>query len=368
MLASFPCDLNLSSMPVDVHPTGEPTKKVRHSSQKGPCRPPRAGFLPWRAWAPARARAVARLGSAGGVLLAALPGLGACRQTAPAPELHLEVCVRPDGTATPTWTDGIAVAIGRERAEALARERLPLSSEAAAWLDVLRTALPLVESRAVELASFFDLEPFDATVAAGNRGSSDGFGWVPTFVGINVQAFHDAYGAPDGGAVDRMTRIVAHEYLHLLTYAFYPDHRERRDTPLNRALWTMFFEGIGDYVSVSARWLPDADGAESPTARATLQRLEPILVERLEAFVDASEEEERALRRGIAMGKFDEKWGSLPVALWLHAEAVTRGERALLEETIRLGPASVLPLALRHAAPELRPRLEALAAVVAARD
>ena len=71
----------------------------------------------------------------------------------------------------------------------------------------------------------------------------------------------------------------------------------------------MFFEGIGDYVSVSARWYPDEQGRPSAVAAEALGRLEPILVERLEALVDATPEQESELRRQIAMGKFDQKWG-----------------------------------------------------------
>lgn len=285
-----------------------------------------------------------------------------CQQ--PNPTFELEVGVRENGMATPTWTDGIAVAIGREAAEAFEQERHPLTPEASAWLRVLRDALPGAEARAPGLASLFGRDAFDVTVAAGNRGSSDAFGWVPTHIGINLDAFDEAYGPPGDDAVDRMTRIVAHEYVHLLTYDFYPEHLERRDTPLNRALWTIFFEGIGDYISVSQRWLPDDDGGYSPVAAQTLQRLEPIFIERLEAFVRASPEEEHELRRGIAMGTFNEKWGSLSLALWLHSEAKVRGERETLEEMIRLGPDGVLPLALRHIGPGLRLRLEALVETV----
>jgi len=303
----------------------------------------------------------------GGLLAARAPDEGARqREDAEAvprrvPDLRLELCVREDGTATPTWTEGIAVAIGREAAQACEGEQLPVTSEADAWLEVLEAALPRVAAQASELAAPFGIEPFDAVVAAGNRCSSDGFGWVPDHIGINLEAFHRSYGAPGEGAVERMRRIVAHEYVHLLTYACYPDHHEHRDTPWNRALWTMFFEGIGDYFSVSARWLPDERGDPSPVAAETLRRLEPILVERLEAFVDATPEVEEELRRGISMGRFDEKWGSLPVALWLHAEARARGEAETLAWMVRVGPDGVLPLALRHAAPEHRPRLRALA-------
>jgi hypothetical protein len=257
-------------------------------------------------------------------------------------------------------TDGIAVAIGRSAADSFAAEAVPLTSDAQAWLDVLRSALPAIADRAAELAVPFGIPAFDATIVAGNRGFSDGFAWVPTHIGINVQEFADVYGPPNEEAQARMTRIVAHEYLHLLTYAYYPNHPELRDTPFARALWTMFHEGIGDYVSVSSRWLPEEDGTYSEMTARTLERLEPIFVERPEALATATPATEGQLRSGIAMGKFDEKWGSLPIALWLHTEAALCGEPNVLDAIMRLGPTAVLPLARHYVAPELRARLDDL--------
>ena len=276
------------------------------------------------------------------------------------PRISLENSVREDGTANRRWTAGIAVSIGARAAGDLARRELPLTRDAEAWLGVLTGAVPLVEVRGGELAALLGVAPLDARVVAGNRGSSDGFGWVPDHIGINVQALADTYGPPDREATDRAVRIVAHEYIHLLTYAFFPDHRERRRTPLDRALCTLFFEGLGDYVSVSRRWLPDAEGTASPAAADALRRLEPILVERLEQFVDADDEREKALRAGISMGRFDEKWGSLPVALWLHSEVKRCGEAATLRTILHLERDGVLLLAERHAAPALQPRIRAL--------
>ena len=273
------------------------------------------------------------------------------------PSISLEVSVRDDGTATPLWTEGIAVAIGEEAANDFARQNLPLTTEAKAWLAVLSEGLPLIEDRSHHVGHLFDVPPLDAVIVVGNRGSSDGFGWVPDKIGINVQAFVDTYGPPAEGATDRMVRIAAHEYLHLVTYAFYEDHIERRQTPIDRALWTMFFEGIGDYVSVSKRWWPDEYGNYSAVSADTLNSLEPIFVERLELLLGAEDAQERELRRGLAMGKFDEKWGSLPVALWLHSEVKQCGEAATLRTVMRMERSAVLPLALRHISPELRPRV-----------
>jgi hypothetical protein len=88
--------------------------------------------------------------------------------------------------------------------------------------------------------------------------------------------------------------------------------------------------------------------------------LEPIFVNRLESLADANEMQEDELRAGISMGKFDKKWGSLPVALWLHSEVKRCGEQKTMQSVFRLERSSVLALAERHIQPELLPRVKAL--------
>jgi hypothetical protein len=273
------------------------------------------------------------------------------------PSITLENGVREDATASSAWTQGIAVAIGETAAYELALEQIPLSPAATAWLQVLANALSKIESRAGELARLFDVQPINAVIVAGNRGSSDGFGWEPDHIGINLQAFADTYGLPGDAATDRMVRIVSHEYLHLLSYSFYPGHRQLRDTPIDRALWTIFFEGIGDYVSLSSRWMPADNGAYADIAAERLGVLEPILFERLEKLVTADETREAELRSGISMGRFEEKWGSLPFALWLHREVRLCGEPGTLQAALRLERDGVLLMASRHAGSEYRQRI-----------
>jgi len=276
------------------------------------------------------------------------------------PKLTLELSVREDGTASARWAEGIAIAIGAERAASLVESSIPLTAAARGWYDVLAASMPQVEQRAGLVARLFGLTAHPAVILVGNRGSSDGFGWVPDKIGINVEAFAESYGPPDEAAVDRMVRIVAHEYLHLLTYAHYTNHRELRETPLDRALWTVFFEGIGDYVSVSDRWLPDERGRYSPVTAETLARLEPVFAERLEKLIGADRSAERDLRANISMGKFDQKWGSLPFALWLHSETARCGEAPTLRRVLELERDAVIPLALRYADPALHDRLRAI--------
>ena len=302
---------------------------------------------------------------AGLYMMTALLALPSFAQTSAAetggiPDFELVLSVREDGTATRQWAAGIAIAIGAAAANETIEQRIPLSPNAAAWLDVIEKAIPHAAARGAELAEMLDIPAIDATVVVGNRASSDGFGWVPSYIGINVEAFVRTYGPPSEGALDRATRIMAHEYLHLLTYASYPNHLELRATPLDRALWTIFFEGIGDYVSVSGRWHPDAQGNYSQVTAETLQRLEPIFVDRLERLLTADDSLERELRAGISMGKFDEKWGSLPFALWLHSEVMQKDDQNTLRAVFNSERDSVLALAEKHIDPALRPRITAL--------
>ena len=71
------------------------------------------------------------------------------------------------------------------------------TAEQRAWMQVIQDSLPDLEQRAIYLASLFPIKPFAATIVAGNRGSSDGFGWVPNYIGINLEEFHKTYGPPD---------------------------------------------------------------------------------------------------------------------------------------------------------------------------
>ncbi len=133
------------------------------------------------------------------------------------------------------------------------------------------------------------------------------------------------------------------------------EHRVPRDTPLERALWTCFHEGLGNYRSLSEKWRTP-EGALTDHARAALARLEPIFVEKMAALTLASNAaQEEQLLAGIDRGRFDQKWGAVTVALWLADEA--RGDDRNLKAWVNAGPAGVLTLARRHLSPDRAPKL-----------
>src|SRR5262245_31468703 len=76
-------------------------------------------------------------------------------------------------------------------------------------------------------------------------------------------------------------------------------HPQPVSTPLERALWAMAREGLGNLRSLSETWVGPG-GELTPLARETLAELEPILVERLEKLARATDEEERELTAGLS--------------------------------------------------------------------
>ncbi len=76
--------------------------------------------------------------------------------------------------------------------------------------------------------------------------------------------------------------------------------------------------------------------------------LEPRLAARLAALACATREHEVALTADLSSGRFDLKWGALPVALWLERE--TRTSPDALRRFVQAGPEGVVALATRHLA------------------
>lgn len=126
------------------------------------------------------------------------------------------------------------------------------------------------------------------------------------------------------------------------------------DTPFEAALWACLTEGVGNYRSLSRKWVTKS-GELTPHAETVLARLQPVFVERLAALRHADDAEAPALLRGLSMGPFQEKWGALTVALWLAQEA--KGNDANLQKWVAAGPAGVLRLAEKYLPEELQTRI-----------
>ena len=283
-------------------------------------------------------------------LVIAIPFSVAC--TAP-PPLELRLGFTEDGSASPEWRAAVEAHTGFEPTW----ELRPLSDAEAAWLDMVRARLHAREERIDDLCAPFEgvRPPRTLALVVGNQNGEDGFGLGEDVIYFDLSALVRSYGAANESVnAARLDRFFDHETTHVLHWRWARLHPQPIRTPLDRALWAMAREGLGNLRSLSETWVGPR-GELTPLARETLAELEPILVERLERLAQATAEEESALHAGLSWGPFRRKWGALPVALWLAEES--RGDDQALRAFVAAGSAGVLDLAQRHLAPDLAQRL-----------
>ena len=276
--------------------------------------------------------------------------LAAC---ASAPRLELRAGFEAGGAATPEWRAAVEEHSGTRPAW----EPHAITAQEDAWLERMRSRLPAWEARVQELCVPFEglRPPRRVVIVAGNQHGEDAFGLGKPVIYFDLSALARIYGSADEPPnPERLDRFFDHEITHVLHWRWERAHPQPVDTPLERALWAMAREGLGNLRSLSETWV-GPDGEPTPPAREALAKLEPILVERLDGLARASETEEPSLVAGLSRGPFGEKWGALPVALWLAQES--RGDDRRLRPWVAAGSSGVLALARIHLPPELAARL-----------
>ncbi|MDG6347573.1 hypothetical protein QAA18_02260 [Luteimonas sp. 8-5] len=234
------------------------------------------------------------------------------------------------------------------------------------WVETIRSRADRWRVEAEHLAAMYPpLEAPPARIVLASRGGEDAFVIDPNTIGFDVGRLQALYGGSSNEAqrAERMDRFFRHEYTHLLQKAWFARHPIPLDRPIDRALAEILTEGMGNYYSLSSRWR-SVDGNRSPVAEATLRELEPRFVARLAALACASPAQAEALTADLSMGRFDAKWGALPMALWIESGPgdVAVVMRGLLEG----GPEGIWAFAGAHLAPALVPALEEARAAVSA--
>lgn len=277
----------------------------------------------------------------------------------PTTSLELWVEVGGDGALGTLWQEMLAKRISPgDVAEAVAQRR-PITEGQRAWVDAIRSRLRYWTDRIPALTAPFEpvTLPESLRIVLGNRGGDDAFTHDPTTIGFDLSRLADEYGnASSAENLGRIDRLFEHEYTHLLHKAWAPAHPQPGETPFELALVEMWTEGLGNYRSMSERWRATAGNYSRP-ARNALDDLTPVLVERLTALACATPEQARPLTADLARGPFEKKWGALPVALWLDAEASTSPES--LRRFVQEGVAGLTALAARRLPPPLAARFEA---------
>jgi hypothetical protein len=299
---------------------------------------------------------------------AAAPAIAA-RERLATIELGLDVAGYPTGR----WIDAIRDRVDDATLASIKTTSLPLSLRDRAWLVALRRIAPRWSSKLPDLdVPFRGLAspPQRVIVLLGNQGGDDGFTSDPDTVALDLTALQQVYGDPAAHASDgAVKRLLSHEYTHLLIHPWLDrcgwTEAWAARTPFLHALRTLYNEGVAGLRSIEDPHWVSSDGILTPFARSTLDILQPRMVKRLTALANNPPPDvARSLLRNISQGNLTDKWGSVPIALWL-AKA-SRFDAGRLHYYLRRKPDAILDLAVEGADRVYRSAFEQLRAAATA--
>jgi hypothetical protein len=271
--------------------------------------------------------------------------------------IEVKLAMSNDSAATSAWIETIRHWHDEEELSAIRASKKKLSDEEALWADLIRRKVPTWQTMIDSLQIPFQAvtPPDTVAILLGNLGGEDAFAYSGTTICFGLNKLHSLYGSASTAANNgRIDRLFAHEFTHLLQKAWRKKHGLELESPFEFALWECLTEGLGNYRSLSDKWIQEG-GKLTPYAQEVLQRLQPIFVQRISALEHASKEEAEPLLKGLSMGPFDQKWGALTVALWLAQEA--RGDDHNLQKWVEAGPAGVLDLAQEYLPDDLKGKM-----------
>jgi hypothetical protein len=299
------------------------------------------------------------------VLLASLiatPALARpVRHAKPAAARRISVTVAIDrqGHATPQW---IGLIRDRIDADELAGVRLSaraLSADDNQWIKLIRLGAPEWVKTAGKLDAPFreSLPPAAISVVIGDGGGDDAFGVAPDTIAFDLSALGNAYGTSDpAGWAAEVGRLLSREYMrlrlnaHLAAAGWSPDWSAK--SPVLSALRTLYVQGLANLRGIEGdpRWLA-ADGTPTTEAKKALGELEPVMVERLKAlWAEPSLQVANGILRDMTVGPLSQRWGVLPITLWLAADTGFDPDR--IASWIGTNPDGILQLAIAQADPK----------------
>jgi hypothetical protein len=294
-----------------------------------------------------------RTKAASGIAVIALAASTSVGDAAAQDTIRIMQGVTESGAAAPQWSAMLKERLTPARYDEASRTRRPLSDGERAWLKLIRARAPLWERERHAVAAPYAgvAPPQGVTVVVGNQAApgDDAFTHDTSTIGFDLGELHSAYGdaARPENAV-RVDRFFRHEYAHLMQRAWLVAHPWPAGPPQAQALLEIWKEGLGNYHSLSGRWIEG--GQTSQIAKEALAVLEPRFAARLAALACATPQQAAGLTADLSRGPFDQKWGALPVALWLATEPdVPQALRGF----VQAGPQGVWDLAARRLAAPL---------------
>ena len=268
--------------------------------------------------------------------------------------LSVQLAASSDSVATAAWLRAIHHWHDEEALSAIHANKKGLSEEEALWAGLIKgkvsTWLTMIDSLQIPFQAV--TPPDTVGILLGNQGGEDAFVYAHATICFDLDKLQSQYGSASTSANSgRIDRFFAHEFTHVLHKAWRKKRGLELASPFDHALWECLTEGLGNYRSLSDRWI-SSGGNLTPHAREVLLRLQPVFVERLTALQYATAETAEPLLAGLSMGPFDQKWGALTVALWLAQEA--RDDDHHLQKWVETGPMGVLMLAQKYLPEDLR--------------
>ena len=269
--------------------------------------------------------------------------------------IEIRYAVNERGEATGEWVDN-KLALN-EKNKNHAKKLTPAELN---WAKLIQSRTQVWESQLEHIAVPFQTinRPKKITLVLGNEGGRDAFtltSMFPNKIYFNLSVLSNSYkNANTEKNRNRIDRIFAHEYTHLLQHRW----SEKNPFPLtnhfNLALNEAYKEGFGHFRSISKKW-KDENGLITEHGEKALSRLEAVFVERMSLLITASNVEAQEYLKGLSTGPFHKKWGALTVALWLTKEA--NGQDKNLVQWVNWGPEGVLMLADKYLPINLKNKL-----------
>jgi hypothetical protein len=273
----------------------------------------------------------------------------------------LELGIDNKGKQSSKWIAAITDRHPLDKVKAIEKELTPLTKKEKIWFQLFRKVIPGMKNEWQKLNIPFKIDnyPKNLTVLFGNNGGNDGFSYNCNTICCDLSSWVNSYGVPTHenlkASKARIKHILSHEYTHILTHLWLRQHPYNADTPLKRALFECWFEGLGNYYSFSSSWYSSPNKL-SPKAFKILNKLEPVFVDRMIKLSKIKDPaEEKQLMKGLSKASFTKKWGAVTVALWLRLE--TKGDNKKLTPWIEKGPDGVLILAQKYLSQQEREKL-----------
>ncbi|NUO84185.1 hypothetical protein HUU05_29280, partial [candidate division KSB1 bacterium] len=225
--------------------------------------------------------------------------------------LLVKLGITEGGAVTAEWQEAIRDRHTQEELSKIAASRTKLSDEEALWADLIKRKVPswlaMIDSLRIPFEAI--TPPDTVAILLGNLGGEDAFVYAPSTICFDLSKLHLHYGSASTTANDnRIDRFFAHEFTHVLHKAWRKKRGLELESPFEYALWECLTEGLGNYRSLSDKWIMPG-GKLTPHAQEVLRRLQPLFVQRLAALQHATTTEAAPLLEGLSMGPFDQKWG-----------------------------------------------------------